>query len=288
MYQIYTQQLAFATAVGLLLGGCAYQEGSDSASPMVVTALRESLEISEVSTFEPVEITDLLEVGEGEMIEPSDLRESQGVGDPPTTKPSAVTTSPPVGNGRRYERIEAGPGGIYAKHTICDRVGQGQSVFGVYTVRSLRGATETAPEGDAMGVTYVELERVDGDGPAAPVARIPGGPLPNGRYFPGPIALAVGDVLGLVLRPSTVEGFYTFEPPDVFRPAGKGRTKNLNQHVEVPIGQFVRWAREQTRSGCLAKGRKNAPKPKSLHQLPAKARDVVDYEVFGVENPLGP
>lgn len=130
-----------------------------------------------------------------------------------TNAPDRATTrfprsTPPSGGWTYYRKIVGSPG-CQPDIRPCQLADRGAG-YGSYRVVSLRGRRERSPEGDLSAYTYVELARIAGPGPDAPVARIPGGPLPDGNDFPGPLTLSVGEVVGLILGKPDNE-YYTLD-----------------------------------------------------------------------------
>ena len=127
------------------------------------------------------------------------------------------------------------------------------SVYGVYRIVRLTGYTEKSAEGDLVGVTYVDLDCVSGPGPASTLARIPGGPLPDGTIVPGAVDLRRDEVLGLVLQPiSDSRAAYTFGPSEVFRRLDAQSYGNLHLRLTGSVDAFAAEAKKLDSVACDA------------------------------------
>ena len=127
------------------------------------------------------------------------------------------------------------------------------SVYGVYRVVRLTGYTEKSAEGDFVGVTYVDPDCVSGPGTASALARIPGGPLPDGTTVPGAVDRRRDEVLGLVLQPiSDSRAAYTFGPSEASRRLDAQSYGNLHLRLTGSVDAFAAEAKKLDSVACDA------------------------------------
>lgn len=194
--------------------------------------------------------------------------------------PNASQAPAPADSGRIYTSVRADRPGCLEHVPLCDVLKRPGVSYGVYRVLSLTGYSERTREGAPKGVTYVSLERLGGPGPQAPVAKIRGGPRPDGTDAPGPVNLTVGEVVGLVLHKTPSSEWYTFSTPDVFR---RLRPNVFGSHHEEFPGSeadFLKRLGSESVATCRSRP---APRP-SPEGMPAVITDYVDHEVVGAQN----
>lgn len=114
------------------------------------------------------------------------------------------SSAPTHPSGTAYSRIDGASLATMATFSLCKLARHPMfESAGLYRVERLTGVTEEDlwNPGQINGFTYVELSLVDGwhKAEAKPVARILGGPWPDGRVGGWNIQLEVGEVVGLLL-----------------------------------------------------------------------------------------
>jgi hypothetical protein len=131
-------------------------------------------------------------------------------------------------------------------------------------------------------MTEVALHQISGAGPAEATARIPGGPVPDGRDVPGAVDLDRDETVGLILSPTNEPGVYTFGPLQLFRQKGARSYGNLHDVFSGAISEFAAEAQKRIGAPCPeALARNTVVLPPSPIGMPAVVTDVVDTEVFG-------
>jgi hypothetical protein len=154
---------------------------------------------------------------------------------------------PTFPDGVRYARTLGIPATMRPV-ALCELVGMFKGGAGLYQVEALHGATELTAEGVPDAFTYVQLRLVTswGNGaPQAPIARIGGGPLPNGITKGWEVALTQGEIVGLLLEAPTKENgnYYHLHQLGVFREQDGGYTNGQlfteNKATRDRLGQLV-------------------------------------------------
>jgi hypothetical protein len=177
-----------------------------------------------------------------------------------------------------YSSIRAGTSGCLERVPLCELLRKPNVSYGVYRVVTLTGRSEQTPTGVPKGSTYVSLERLGGPGPQAPIAKIRGGPLPDGTDTLGPVSLTVGEVVGLVLYKQPSSEWYTFSTPNVFRQLQPNVFGNMHEQFPGSEKDFLKKLELESRRGCPPK----PPPPPSPEGMPAVITDYVGEEVSGI------
>ena len=184
-----------------------------------------------------------------------------------------------------YDAIEAGD--LSQREVgLCELLSSYGAGAGLYRVARLVGQTEESLKvpGRLHPFTYVELELLipwTDNAPAQPVARIRGGPMPDGSTVSWDITLHRGEDVGVLLYQPVPEngGFYGIYPLTVFRDTGEGYNNDqlfVGEHLSAEmLGVRIREAAQTLGPQC----RDFLPAQDKLPPRPESDIQVVEPEV---------